>query len=611
MEKEHKIMIIRLILSLLIGTFAFLSQSIFYMSKWVYIPLYITAFLLSGYDLLVEAVEKIIHFELLDEAFLMSVAGIGSFILGEYLDAVLLVLLFQLGEMLQDMAVDKSKKDIKSLLELKVNTVTILVDDKEKEIAVEDAKVGDIFVVRPGEKIALDGEIIFGSSNINTASLTGEMIPVGVCIGSRVLAGTINIDSVIKIKCESLYKDSSVAKIIDMVENASEKKTKSENFISKFAKIYTPIVVGLATLIAITMSVITGDVMRWVGVAITFLVVSCPCALVISVPLCFMKAIGTSAKLGVLFKGSNYIEALSDANNFVFDKTGTITEAKLKVKKIIPEEKYTEILTAACVCETFSSHPLAKCVLDTCNCGHMHGRGEWVREEISGKGIIARNENEEIIAGNKKLFDDKGIEVPVVYDVGSVIYVAKNCEYLGYIVVEDAIKESSKKAILALNKSGVRTVMLTGDSNAVAESVAKEVYIDEYKAELLPHQKVEIIESYINAGDKVAFVGDGINDAPSMMRADVGLSMYGIGSDVAIEASDIVVATDNLNSVVQARKIAKRTMKCVKINIIFAIFIKIAVMLLSVFNLTSLFVAILADVGVSLLCVFNAIFNVK
>ena len=570
--------------------------------------LYLAIYLFISYDILIKAFKNIIRGHVFDENFLMIIASIGAFIILEFPEAVAVMLLYQIGEFFQDLAVGRSRNSIAELMDIRPDYANLLLEDgKVDTVDPEEVSIGQIIRVEPGEKIPLDGVIVSGSSSIDAKSLTGESLPVDVIEGSKVVSGTINLSATLDIKVEKEFKDSTVNKILELVENATNTKSKQENFISKFAKWYTPIVVFSALILFGVGFAVTKDWSNWLARALNFLVVSCPCAIVISVPLSFFTSIGKAAKLGILIKGSLYLENFNNAKTFVFDKTGTLTKGNFVISKVVPEENKDEILLAAAICEYHSSHPIALAIK---NAVKVDVDTSYKIENVPGKGIIASKGKDTILCGNLALFSEKNIKIAENNEVGTVVYVAKNNVYLGIILIKDEVKEDAKKAIEYFNKEHIETVMLTGDNELVAKEVAAELGLTSYHASLLPQDKVSEFEKILeskNGKSLVTYVGDGINDAPVLARSDIGISMGGVGSDAAIEASDIVLMHDNLLNLITAKKIAKKTMTIVMENIIFAISVKIAILVLSIFGLAPIWLAIFGDVGVALLCVFNAL----
>lgn len=522
------------------------------------------------------------------------------------------MLFYEIGELFQNLATNKSKKSISDLMDIRPDKAGLLVNGEVKDVSPEEVKIGDIILVKPGEKIPLDGVVTEGNSFIDTKALTGESVPVSVKEDDEVLSGSINQNGILKIKVTKEFGESTVSKILELVENASESKSKSENFITKFSKIYTPVVVGIAVVLAILPPLLTdGDFVSWVYRALSFLVVSCPCALVISVPLSFFGGIGVAAKNGVLIKGSNYIESLSKVKIGVFDKTGTLTKGEFKIQEIKPIDiSKDELLELTAYAENYSSHPIAKVIkteygkdIDEKNIANI--------EEVSGHGIKGTVLNKEILVGNDKLLREEKIEFKEENLIGTIIYVAVNKKYSGYILISDSIKDDAKETITELKKNGVyKTVILTGDKAEISNSVAKELGVNEVYSELLPNEKVEKVKELIekkSEDEKLFFVGDGINDSPVLKISDIGISMGGAGSDSAIEASDIVLMTDEPSKIGYVIKMAKKNMRVVKENIVFAITVKILILILSALGVTNMWLAVFADVGVSILAILNSL----
>ena len=585
---------------------AFLIDRLLEPEWYLSLAAFLVVFCLIGYDVVWKAIRGIVHGQVLDENLLMLIAAVGAFCIGEYPEALAVILFYQVGELFQSYAVGKSRKSIASLMDIRPDAATVWKDGEEKTLDPDEVQVGDLIVVRPGERIPLDGTVVDGQSSLNTSALTGESVPVTCRPGDAVLSGSINMSGVLRIRCDKLFYDSTFSKILDLVENASTKKAKAENFISKFAKYYTPIVVALAVVLAIVPPLFTHEWTVWIRRALTFLVVSCPCALVISVPLSFFGGIGGASRQGILVKGGNYLELLSKVNTVVFDKTGTITKGSFEVQQVYPPEAREHILHCAAVAESGSLHPIALSVRRAA--GEVSADGYEITE-IAGKGVSAEREGQRILVGNAKLLEENGIECTLPDDFGTIVCVAENGAYLGAIVISDRVKEDSTAAVAELKAQGCKTVMLTGDNAASAQFVADLVGIDSVAAELLPADKVEKMESLLREkkpGDVVAFAGDGINDAPVLMRADVGIAMGGVGSDSAIEAADVVLMYDTLTSIPLAKRIARKTVRIVRENIVFALSVKIAVLILSAAGLVGMWLAIFADVGVSVLAVLNA-----
>ena len=575
--------------------------------------LYIIAYLIIGGEVVISAIKNIFKCEVFDEEFLMTVATIGAFAIGEFPEAVAVMLFYQIGEMFQDYAVDKSKKSITELMDIRPDVAYVKRNGKVEKVSPEIVKIEEEIVVKPGERIPLDGEVIEGISMLDTSALTGESVPRSIKVGDKVLSGFINQSGVISIRVEKEFGDSTVSKILDLVENASNKKSKSENFIRKFAKYYTPIVVVGALLLAIIPPFLLhlGSFSEWLYRALTFLVVSCPCALVVSVPLGFFAGIGAASKIGVLVKGSNYLEALANTEIVVFDKTGTLTEGVFEVQEINPVDiSKEELLKLAAYAENYSNHPISNSLKKAYK-QEINQDEIGNAEEISGKGIITIVDGKEVVVGNDKLMEEKNIQYTKCQMVGTILYVAVNNKFAGSIIIADKIKEDSANAIEQLKKNNIKqVVMLTGDKKEVGESVAKELKLDKVYTELLPDQKVEKVEELIkdkSEKGKLAFVGDGINDAPVLAISDIGIAMGGVGSDAAIEAADIVIMTDEPSKIVGAMKVSKKTMRIVIQNIVFAIGIKVLVLILSALGISTMWEAVFADVGVCVIAVVNSL----
>lgn len=579
---------------------------------WINNTLFILSYILVGYDILKKAFRNITRGKVFDENFLMAVATIGAFFVGELEEAVAVMLFYQIGEVFQSYAVNKSRKSIASLMDIRPDYANLLIGNEIQKVSPEDVEIGSIILVKPGEKIPIDGIVIDGDSSLDTKALTGEVIPKDVLVGDEVLSGCINLNGLLKIKITKNFSNSTVSKILDLVENASSRKSKSENFISKFAKYYTPIVVIIALLLATAVPFFTDkNYSSWIYRALSFLVVSCPCALVISIPLSFFSGIGAASKEGILIKGSNYLESLSKVSTIVFDKTGTLTKGVFKVQKInaigISKDKLLSFATTA---EAFSTHPIAKALKEEYK-KDIDLSKVVKHEELAGFGIHAKIKEDDVLVGNDKLLTKEKIKFDKSDDIGTIIYVAVNKKFKGYIVISDEIKEDTYKAINLLKKSGIKkTVMLTGDKKEVGESVSSKLKLDSCYTELLPQDKVVKVEELMSQNDtlgKLAFVGDGINDAPVLALADIGIAMGGVGSDSAIEASDIVIMTDEISKISKAIKLSKKTMLIVKENIIFAIAVKILVLLLTALGVSSMWQAVFADVGVSVIAILNSL----
>lgn len=582
-------------------------------NEWINKVIYIISYAIIGLEIVWKAIKNIIKGKVFDEHFLMTIATIGAFAIGEFPEAVAVMLFYQIGELFQSYAVNKSRKSIASLMNIRPDFANLKRNNQIIKVNPEEVKIGESIIVKPGEKIPLDGVIIEGSSMIDTSALTGESIPRQVKINDEVLSGCINQNGLLTIKVTKEFGESTVSKILDLVENASNKKSKSENFISKFAKYYTPIVVITAVILAFIPPFILkmGTFTDWLYRALTFLVVSCPCALVMSIPLGFFGGIGGASKIGVLIKGSNYLEALSKTEIVVFDKTGTLTQGVFEVQKIETiETSKEELLKLTAHAESYSNHPIAISVKKAYGKEINNNIIEKI-EEISGMGITAKIDGKDILVGNDKLMKEKEINYTKCNEIGTILYIAIQNKYAGYIVIADKIKQDSKKTIEELKKNNIKkTIMLTGDKKEVGEIVAKQLGIDAVYTELLPNEKVEKMEKLLQektTTGKLAFVGDGINDAPVLALSDIGIAMGGLGTDAAIEASDIVIMTDEPLKIVEAIKISKKTMRIVKQNIVFAISIKVAVLILSAFGLSTMWEAVFADVGVSVIAILNSL----
>lgn len=588
-------------------------------NEWLQIALFIISYIIVGGDVVKRAVKNIFKGQVFDENFLMSIATIGAFFIGEYPEGVAVMLFYQVGELFQSYAVGKSRKSIASLMDIRPDYANVKKGDELVKVDPDEVQIGDIIVIKAGEKIPLDGKVIEGSSMIDTSALTGESVPREVEVGSDIPSGCININGVITAEVTKEFGESTVSKILDLVENASSKKSNSEQFITKFARYYTPVVVIIAVFLAIIPPlVIDGATFSdWIYRALAFLVVSCPCALVISIPLSFFGGIGGASKKGVLVKGSNYLEALAETEIVVFDKTGTLTKGVFNVQEIHPEGvSKEELLELTAHAESYSNHPISLSLKRAYSKEINNGRISDV-EEISGHGVIATVDGKKVMAGNIKLM--KMMDIPYFKGelIGTIVHVAVNNKYIGYIVIADEVKEDSAQAIKELKAANIKqTVMLTGDNKSIGSKVAKELGLDKVYAELLPADKVEKLEELFSQKSKkgkLAFVGDGINDAPVLARADIGIAMGGLGSDAAIEAADVVIMTDESSKIATAMKISKKTLKIAHQNIVFAIGIKIIVLILSAFGIATMWAAIFADVGVTIIAVLNAFraLNVK
>lgn len=625
MSKRDKKKLIRIIASLILFFAIFITDKIVKLDtvfngnlNWLFpFALYLIVYITIGYDVIYKAFANIFHGEFLDENFLMVVATFGAFGLAIYRgvnhldiegfdEACAVLLFYQVGEFFQSYATGKSRKSITSLMDIRPDYANLKTENGVEEVDPEEVKIDDIIVVNPGEKIPLDGKIIKGASTLDTKALTGESLPKEVLEGDEAISGTINLTSQLEIKVEKEFYDSTVSKILELVENATSQKSKAENFITKFARFYTPIVVGLAVLLVIIPSLITGEWSVWIYRALSFLVVSCPCALVISIPLSFFAGIGAASKYGILIKGTNYLEKFNKANTFIFDKTGTLTKGNFAIKNVYPIEKKDEILHLASIAECNSNHPIALSIMNS------YGKDfekDYVLTNVAGEGIIAEKNGEKIYCGNEKLMENNNINFIKNEEVGTVVYVAKNDKFFGSIIIADEIKDGAKETIESLSKNGGKTIMLTGDNEKIAESVAESLKLTDYKASLLPQNKVEEIDKIFKEKKKedvICFVGDGINDAPSLMRSDIGIAMGGVGSDAAIEAADMVLMHDDLKDLIIAKKISKKTMRIAYENIIFSLAIKVLILILSAFGITNMWIAVFGDVGVAVIAILNA-----
>lgn len=584
---------------------------------WIKDELFIISYLIVGFSILKKAIRNIFRGKVFDENFLMAVATIGAFGVGEFPEAVAVMLFYQIGELFQSYAVDKSRKSISSLMDIRPDYANVIRNNKEEKVDPDDVKIGELIVVKPGEKIPLDGIIAEGTTMLDTKALTGESVPVEVKVNDEVLSGSINESGKILVKVSKEYGESTVSKILDLVENASSKKSKSENFITKFAKYYTPTVVIIAVILAIVPPFIFKGTSfsEWIYRALSFLVVSCPCALVISIPLSFFGGIGGASKMGILIKGSNYLEALASTEIAVFDKTGTLTKGVFEVQKIETNNiDKDELLEIAAYAENYSNHPIAKSIKNAYKKQIDTNRIKDIKE-ISGHGISVKIDNKNVLIGNEKLMEENKIEYTKSEDIGTILYVAINNKYKGLIIISDEIKEDSLGLIKNLKDLGVKkTVMLTGDKKTVGEAVGEKIGLDEVYTELLPDGKVEKVESLMREKTekgKLVFVGDGINDSPVLAMSDIGIAMGALGSDAAIEAADVVIMTDEPSKIADAIGLSRKTMKIVKENIVFAIFIKVLVLVLTAIGLSTMWEAVFADVGVSIIAIINALRMLK
>ena len=635
---------IKIIIALILFIFA---MAINFENVWINNGIFILSYIIVGFEILRKAVRNIFRGKVFDENFLMAIATIGAFAIGEFPEAVAVMLFYQIGELFQSYAVDKSRKSITSLMDIRPDYANAYRNGNLEKVDPDEVQIGETIVIKPGEKVPLDGRIIEGNTNLDTKALTGEALPREVGKGEDILSGCINLNGTIKVEVTKKFGESTVSKILDLVENASSKKSKSENFITKFARYYTPAVVIIAVVLAIVPPLIIEEasLQDWLYRALSFLVVSCPCALVISIPLSFFGGIGGASKMGILVKGSNYLEALANTEIAVFDKTGTLTEGVFEVQKVEVAKNdnqnetkgfvqnnteasislnnemesartYTslitqeELLKIASYAENYSNHPISKSVKKAY--GKEIDEKQIINsQELAGRGIEAKIGEQNVLVGNEKLMNEKEIEFTKCNNIGTVLYVAIDGKYAGYILIADKIKDDAKNTIDELKKNNIKqTVMLTGDRKEVGEAVAKEIGIDTVYTELLPDGKVAKVEELLKTKSekgKLAFVGDGINDAPVLALADIGIAMGGLGADSAIEAADVVIMTDEPSKIINAIQLSKKTMKIVKENIVFAIAIKIVVLILSALGISSMWQAVFADVGVSILAILNAL----
>ena len=628
---KNKKNVIRISICIFAFLVVFITGKFVDMNLYVSLAIYGAIYIASGYDVLYKAARNIAHGKVFDENFLMTIASLGAFALGiveksgDFAESVAVILFYQVGELFQSYAVGKSRQSIASLMDIRPDKARVERNGEKVEVYPEEVTVGESVFVVAGEKIPLDGVVVSGHGNLNTCALTGESAPAFVQAGDEVLSGTIALDGNLEIRVTKEFYDSTASKILDMVENASGKKAKTENFISAFAKYYTPFVVFSAVALAVIPSLVIGFESgftgalwgEWIKRALTFLVVSCPCALVISIPLGFFGGIGGASSKGILVKGANYIEQLNKTNVIFFDKTGTLTTGEFSVVGVYPEEKKDEILKYASVCESHSTHPIAVGITKAYEATGGSIPEGYEIEEIAGKGIKAKKAGEEIVCGNADLMRAENVEFEQLKNDKTTVYISINGKFLGAIELSDTVKSDAKQALSDLRKQGVKMAMLTGDNENAAKRVAEELSVDEYHAKLLPQDKLDIVDKTIKSkakDDVIAFVGDGINDAPVLMRADVGISMGGVGSDSAIEASDVVLMHDKLSDIVTAKKIARKTMRIVKQNIVFALAVKFGVLILSALGLLGaygMWIAVFADVGVAVLAILNAMRAMK
>ena len=604
-EENEKVQVIRLAVSAVLLAAAWLSPLV---GIWRLLA-FLVPYLIAGYTVLWQAAKNILHGEIFDEGFLMAIATIGAFCIGEYPEAVFVMIFFQVGELFEALAVGRSRRSIEALMDIRPDYANLEKDGETRQVSPEEVGIGEIIVVKPGEKIPLDGVVESGSSSLNTMALTGEPAPRDVAPGDSVISGCVNLTGVLRVRVEKRYAESTVAKILELVENSAENKARSESFIRKFARWYTPAVVIAAVLLAVVPSVITGQWSFWVYKALTLLVISCPCALVVSVPLAFFGGIGGASRCGILVKGGNYLEALADAKTVVFDKTGTLTRGSFFVTTIHPtacsEEELLELAAAA---ERYSDHPISLSIREAYGKSIDEARVQELKE-LAGHGVSAKIDGRAVLVGNERLMQANGVDVAKCTHEGTMVHAAADGQYLGHIVIDDAVKPDSADAILALRRLGVtKTVMLTGDQKSVAERVGRELGLDEVRAELLPGDKVGCVEELLvqKANGTLLFVGDGMNDAPVLSRADVGVAMGALGSDAAIEAADVVLMDDQPSKLALAIRIGRRTRSIARQNIVFALAVKLVFMVLTVLGVTNMGPAVFADVGVMVLAVLNS-----
>ena len=618
MTKKQKKTLVRCVVAAALLAAAYLIAHFVQMPWWAKLLMFLAPYGVIGYDVILSAAKNIVHGQVFDEKFLMTIASIGAFAIGENAEGAVVMLFYQVGELFQSIAVGKSRKSIRDLMNIRPDTATVVRDGQEITVDPDEVSVGETIVVRPGEKIPLDGVVLSGTATVSTAAITGESMPVEKKEGDELVSGCIDLDGVLYVRTTADFENGTVAKILELVENASEKKAKSENFISKFARYYTPVVVVSAVLLAVipplflgigTLSVWT----EWIKRALTFLVVSCPCALVISVPLSFFGGIGGASKKGILMKGAGYLEELSKVKTMIFDKTGTLTEGRFHVTAVHPHElSPDDLLDIAALAESYSSHPIAESIV-LAHGGHLDKERVGKITERAGLGVEAEIDGKTVYVGNARLMKEVGAECAecdecdeCIHHSGTVVHLAYKNKCLGHIMVSDVLKSEAQSTISELKKAGIeQTVMLTGDNAKTAEIIAKECGVDNFRAGLLPQQKVDEMLK-LKKGSKVAFVGDGINDAPVLVGADIGIAMGAMGSDAAIEAADVVLMDDKLSKIPTAIRISKRTMRIVKENIIFALGVKLGVLILAAFGLASMWLAVFADVGVCVLAILNA-----
>lgn len=607
MSKGQKIDLVRILLALVLWIVVWLLP----LDGYLKLIAFLVPYLVIGYDVLWSAVRNILHGQVFDENFLMAVASIGAFCVAQYPEAVAVLLFYQVGELFQSLAVGKSRKSIAALMDIRPDFARVLRDGKEESVDPQTVEVGETIVIKPGERVPLDAVVTKGETAVDTSALTGESLPCDKHVGDNVISGSINLNGLIEAKVRTAYAESTVSRVLDLVENSAAKKARAEAFITRFAKYYTPCVVIAAVLLAVLPPLILKqNFSEWITRALTFLVVSCPCALVISVPLSFFGGIGGASKLGILIKGANDLEALSKVDTVVFDKTGTLTQGRFEVTAVHAQEmSEAELLDIAALAESYSNHPIALSIIKA-HGGHLDKSRVSSIEESSGYGVTAVIDGKKVSVGNDKLMHRAGVQWKDCHLPGTTVHIAADGVYMGHIVISDTVKPDAKEAILALKNNGVRkTVMLTGDNKKNGEAVAAELGLDEAKTQLLPDEKVAAVEELLQQKpDKrtLAFVGDGINDAPVLARADVGIAMGALGSDAAIEAADIVLMDDRLTGLSKAMRISRKTMRIVHQNIVFSLLVKLAVLVLGALGIANMWFAVFADVGVMILAILNA-----
>lgn len=607
MSKGQKIDLVRILLALVLWIVVWLLP----LDGYLKLIAFLVPYLVIGYDVLWSAVRNILHGQVFDENFLMAVASIGAFCVAQYPEAVAVLLFYQVGELCQGLAVGKSRKSIAALMDIRPDFARVLRDGKEETVDPQTVEVGETIIIKPGERVPLDAVITKGETAVDTSALTGESLPCDKHVGDNVISGSINLNGLIEAKVRTAYAESTVSRVLDLVENSAAKKARAEAFITRFAKYYTPCVVIAAVLLAVLPPLILKQSFsEWITRALTFLVVSCPCALVISVPLSFFGGIGGASKLGILIKGANDLETLSKVDTVVFDKTGTLTQGRFEVTAVHAQEmSEAELLDIAALAESYSNHPIALSIIKA-HGGHLDKSRVSSIEESSGYGVTAVIDGKKVSVGNDKLMHRAGVQWKDCHLPGTTVHIAADGVYMGHIVISDTVKPDAKEAILALKNNGVRkTVMLTGDNKKNGEAVAAELGLDEAKTQLLPDEKVAAVEELLQQKpDKrtLAFVGDGINDAPVLARADVGIAMGALGSDAAIEAADIVLMDDRLTGLSKAMRISRKTMRIVHQNIVFSLLVKLAVLVLGALGLANMWFAVFADVGVMILAILNA-----